>query len=196
MESREIVDRWAVERSGQLLLWEDHDQLIRTTPFKAVDPDFDRQVLIHFWMNVYKGDAWNVEEKVEYEIWKTYHDPLYSMFLYVKPEGYMRESCQSCLQIAGYKKEPLEDHMKELLMWLPHYKCVTNSENDRKAQYFSIFEHTLSEGGIYNAWVYSPTECEIGFTRYGHYSVKHRFDSLEKMLDYIRLNYWYEKRHR
>lgn len=201
MDSKEIIERWGIQREGQLRLWEDYDQLIRITPFRSVHPDFDREVMLHFWMHVYKGDADNADDRTDYEIWKSYYNPLCQLFEFARPDGWLNEVAQPVIQLSTSRKEPLEDHMKELHMWLPHCKYITNSYDrrtssgnepeSRKALYISVLEHTLGSAGIYNIWMYNPGDCELGVTRHGRYSMEYRFASLEATVAYIRRRHWY-----
>jgi hypothetical protein len=190
MDSKTIVERYGANLIGQGWLWQDDDHVLRNTPFKSIDLEFDRAALVHFWMNVYIPDGHN-ENETPYEVYKTWNVPLYSLFKYVTISGYRPDSNQSAVRIGCIKKDPLEDQVAELKMWLPHIKpSLPDRYSDKTVQVVSILEDTLSLHGSYQMLIDGNT-YEVGMA--GLYRDKDKFGSLEEAVNLIRQRYWYKK---
>lgn len=197
MDSQTIVELFGAKLEGQQLLFEDHDYMLRNTKFKVYPNECvetNQEILIHWWMHVYVPDGYTHEQKTEYEIYKTWSNALWHNFKYVMPEGYCQDTHQSSIRLACRKHIPLAPQLKELELWLPHMKEITdeNGRGDRKAKYVSIFEHTLSKGACFSLSVYSETEITLNALSYSHHRVLQKFDSLAAAVDYVRLHHWYE----
>lgn len=57
MDSQTIVEKYQAKLSGQQMLFADHDYILRQTSFKSIDPSFDKESIVHFWMNVYVSNS-------------------------------------------------------------------------------------------------------------------------------------------
>lgn len=196
MDSQTIVERYGAKLKGQQLLFPEHEYTLRHTPFQPTgDRDFDRETLVHWWMHVYIPDGYG-SEKTPYEIYQTWSNGLWPLFLYCKPSGYLPETYQSAIQLSCYKNEPLEDHLADVRLWLPHCKPFTYKDKkgeSRPGVHVGIFERTLSEHGVYDLRVWSETDMDLGKTTYGRYQVLQHFTSLEEAVAYIQKHHYYEK---
>lgn len=181
--SKEIIDKWKVVRKGQLLLFEDYDDLLLQTPFIVTDDsNFDTMVLIHFWMNVYKPSANTIKQ----DVYRTWVNGLYKYFKYAYPRtGYFTETNQSEVSFAAIRKDDLKPQLEELSLWIPFIKPLNNKHSVCKI--IDIFEHTLSYNGSYSLNI-----CDNQYKIIRNNSVKAEFDSLESVVSYIKNNLWYE----
>lgn len=191
MDSKTIVDAYGAKLSGQGLLFEDHDYTLRHTPFKEINPQFDREAVVHWWMNVYVPDGWG-DDRTPQEIHETWSSAIFKTFLYIHQSGYNPRTNQTSIDIACIGDVPVEPQLEELRMWLSEYKPIP-TEGDGDVHYVGIFESTLSEFGIYHLEVYDDESCIIRKTTYGRPEILSTFDNLKSALDYIRLNLWYQK---
>ena len=71
MDSKTIVDRYGAKLKGQQMLFTDYDYILRHTKFQSVDPDFNREALVHWWMNVYLPEYRGRDESTPYEIYSS-----------------------------------------------------------------------------------------------------------------------------
>jgi hypothetical protein len=191
MDSKMIVERYGAKNSKPLL-WDDHDLTLRKTEFKATgDWNFDRQTLVHWWMNVYVPNGQR-DEETPYEVYKTWSSAVGRYFPFAKAGGgYNPKTDQSAVEICTYKNFPVEPQLNDLQLWLPHLKPI--EEDGRSYQYLGIFEHTLSEGGVFFLRIYSETDVALWKTTYGHSRLLRSFPMLQEAVLYVSKNHWYEK---
>lgn len=188
MESQAIVDRWGAKLSGQQVLFPDPDLVLRRTLFTETgDKSFDQEALIHWWMHVYNYDKdYLPDNKVPYEVYKTYSNALLKFFNYAKASGcYSPKTNQSVIDLACYKHKPVEDHMAELNMWLPHIIEING------CKYVKIFERSLSEYGVYTMRVYKD-RTDLEFCRHGHVEVIETRPTVEKMVAHVHDRHYYQ----
>jgi hypothetical protein len=107
--------------------------------------------------------------------------------------GYWLETRQSVVQLMLYRDDiaDMNRQIEGLKRIIPH---LTPFEVGSKR--IKIFEDTLSANGSYSLFIW-PDRYEVAHTRYGHDHVKKTTATLEEIVDYIRINHWYEegKRH-
>ncbi len=194
MDSKTIVERYGAKLKGQQRLFEDDDLVLRNTKFKSINPEFDKEALVHFWMNVYMPEDYG-DGKTPYEIYKTWSNGMWKCFRYIKTDGYRPDTNQSHINVMCYKKTPLEPQLAELAMWLPHIKPGRdeNGRGERQGKHVGIFESSLSAGGVFGMTIYSDTEVVIGKVTYGSYRDIKEFDGVASAVDYIRNNLWYDE---
>ncbi len=201
MNSKTIVEKYEAKLEGQQFLWTDYDYILRKTPFKSVDPNFDHETLVHWWMYVYCPVSDLTEETVSLEIFKSWSDGIHKTFKHISCFGYRPETNQSALNFRAYKDEPTDEMVAELGLWLPHVKpadCYVDGESKHKRRqgvYIHIQEETCSERGAYSLQVFGD-EYEVGRLTHGHYRVLKRFTNLQEVVSYISQHHWLgEKRH-
>lgn len=197
--SKFFADAFNAKLTGQQLLFEDYDLILRRTPFKdlfepqaeQVRTEFNRTALIHWWMNVYVPNG-RGDQETPYEVYRTWSNAMWQNFKYVSCDGYRIETNQNVVKIACCKKEPLEPQLEELKLWIPHIK-ESMDEEQRMGKHISIFERGLCEYAIYSLAVYSDLDIVIGEFSHGSYKVVNKFDNLAEAVDLIRNKYWYTK---
>lgn len=190
MDSKTIVDRYEAKLEGQQFLWDDYDYILRHTNFKAIDPDFDREALVQWWMNAYVPDGYG-EQATPYKVWDTWYNAMWKSFKHVRIHGIRPETNQSAIKFSAIKNMPLEPQVQELVMWLPHIKESLGVKGDKKGKCVNIFESTLSQHGVYSLMVYNETKFVI---KRGFYDIIKEFSTLETAVDYIRHHLWYQKK--
>jgi len=192
MNSSEIVKEYNVIMPGQQFLFKDDDATLRRTRFKSIDPVFDKEAIIHWWMNVYTPT--NCIETSQ-EVYSSWHCAVHANFKYIGIAGYNCGTLQSAIRFAAYKKDPIEEQLEELQMWLPHIRPSVdeNGRGDRKAKHVSILERTLSQYACYSMSVYNDNEITVNSLAYGSHNVLKKFDNLKYVISFIRARHWYKK---
>lgn len=179
MNSKEIVAAYKAKLSGQQLLVEDDDFILRHTSFKSISPLFDKQVLVHWWMNVHIPPG-SKNESTPSEIFRSWDNAIYGRFKYVRPGmTYNLDTRQVIIKIGTRKSDELKPQIEELEMWLPFVKG--------HPKVVDIFEHTLSRWEIYKLHV-SPGLYKVKTTSRTIAS----FDNIIDTVSFIRKNHWYE----
>ena len=194
MNSAEIVEAYGAKLDGQQLLFHDDDIVLRQTKFNSITPEFDKQALIHWWMDVYLPEYRNVDEHAIQEVYNSWSNAIWNYFKYTSLSGYNPATNQQVVKFSGYLKEPVDVQTEELRLWVPHIKLCLNKDNGKMGKYISIFEHSLSANGIYSLWIYDNDDIGLGCTRYSHYEEKAHFDCLGKAVWFVVNHYWYEKK--
>lgn len=107
--------------------------------------------------------------------------------------GYIPEISQRAVQICMTKgdKESLANTLKGLTTVLPYIKALPSTES-KGYKFVDIFEHTLSENGVYHLYV-GKNDCKVTFTRYGREEIVKTAKTLKEILVYIQGNLWYNK---
>ncbi len=193
MDSNLIVEKYEATLKGQQLLFPDADIILRQTKFKKIDPEFDKQALVHWWMNVYVPDGYG-ENRAPQNVFSSWSNAMWGCFQVVHVSGYCPENEQSTVHFGAYEKEPLEPQIEELRMWVPHIKPV-KLDFDRPAKMIKVSEAGCGEGGIWSLRIYSDTEYVLGLRRYSHYHERAKFESLGKAVWFISQHYPYKKRY-
>lgn len=191
MTSEEIVNLWGIKRKGQQLLFEDYDNILRNTKFISNDDvEINKQILIHWWMNVYAiNDGRDFD--VPYEVYKSWSNAIGNNFKFIMMSGYHTISKQTIVSLACSKHLPLEPQLEELKLWLPHIIPTKNDKDKRESKYISIFEHNLSKDAIISLSIYSDTDISVNSFRYGQHKVLCPFDNIRDAVEYIWQNFWY-----
>jgi len=104
--------------------------------------------------------------------------------------GYFRDLEQSQVRIALVKNDPksLPATIKGLNKVLKHIKPIKGSYKQ-----IDIFDHTLSEGGVYRLMVSEEkSKYKIQITRYHREEILHEFNNLKEALALIQKKYYYE----
>lgn len=196
MDSSEIVKLYDAKVSGQQLLIPDDDFTLRNTPFKDTgNKQTNREIVVHWWMNVYEPNSYQYDTKTPYEIYRTWSNAANNNFHFAHANsGYNAYTNQSVVRLAARKKKKLDAQLFELNMWLPYIKQSKsqNPKESRLCSWVDIFEYTLSEHGSYSMEVFSETDVVIGVMRYHSWYEVKRLSSLREAVDYIRCNHYYE----
>ena len=193
-----LANLLGAELKGQQLLFSAPEIALRQTPFKSINPQTDREVLIHWWMNVYVPDGTGAEE-TPCEVYSSWSSAVYPAFRYVRPSGFCPETKQSTIKLSAYKHESVEAHLADLELWLPHIKPSTKNVTCRDeplkgpAKFVDIFERTLSEHGSYSLFIYAEDDLELQKLAWSNINIVHRSKSLVEMVEYVRDRHWYEK---
>jgi hypothetical protein len=190
MDSQTIVNKYEAKLEGQQLLFSDDDLVLRKTPFKSISEDFDKEVVIHWWMNVYVPNGYG-ELETPYPVYSTWSNAVYKCFNAVKTGGYCTETNQTGIEVCFYRDDPLDEQIAEVKMWLSHLKPI--KKGDTTAIHLGVFEHTLSEGGVYTLWVYPENKVILEKCTYGRIHPLKEFSSLDEAFKYVAQNHWYEK---
>jgi len=146
-------------------------------------PEFGYNV---WWMNVYVPNGWGKED-TDFEIYRTWSSALSNTFKFIGSGSYILETGQSALRVSLNKNSSVEEAVKELEMWLPHYR---KTEDD--SQHIGILEHTLSEYGVYFIKIFSD-KLRLMKTTYGTTRELESFDDLKSILNYVREHHYYKK---
>lgn len=103
--------------------------------------------------------------------------------------GYWLETRQSVIEVMLYQDDvaDMNRQIEGLKKIIPHL-IPFEAGNKR----IKIFEDTLSENGSYSLFIW-PDRYELVHTRYSHDYVKKTTATLEEIVDYIRINHWYEE---
>lgn len=104
--------------------------------------------------------------------------------------GYYPYSEQKAVEIVLYKgdQDNLEKTFESLSVLLPFIKPIDEAGNRR----FKLFEHTLSENGIYDLLVDVHGAWTLNKTTYGRESVLKTFDNLRDALKYCQEHHYYQ----
>lgn len=195
MNSKEIVKAYGATLKGQQLLFPDDDIILRNTPFiESGDKSFDREALVHWWLNVYVPDG-HGDDDTPYEVFKSWSDGISHNFKYINSFGHNPETQQRAISLWTYKKDSVEAHLEDLNMWLPHIIPSTdeNGRGERKAKHIEIMEHTCSRYGRYSMSIYSDREVTVNCLSYGRHRVLKRFDCIEDAVEFVKDNHCYKK---
>lgn len=109
-------------------------------------------------------------------------------YKYVRHQGYSPETNQEYLTVWLYKNTPLEKQM-EIKDFIPYIKPLNDGW-----KHVGIFEESLSEYDSYSLLI-KEKEFKVVAAR-GYYKVPKegiKFDTLEKAMDFIRLNLYYQE---
>lgn len=185
MTSKEIVDRYKAKLKGQKMLWEDCDFILKKTRFKKIDPEFDRQALVHWWMYVYGPEDYG-PETTPFEVFNTWSNAMYPNFKYVNVSGYVPATKQSCVQFSGYRHDPIQSQVEDLEMWLPHVK-----PNKKGYKFIDVFEYTASAHGIFFLEFY-PKSIHLNKTTYGTTATLKKFKTVAETVEYVVEHHPYE----
>lgn len=104
--------------------------------------------------------------------------------------GYCPYSEQKSLQVMLYKgaQDNLDKTFESINLVLPFIKPI-NDEGERR---FKLFEHTLSEHGIYDLKVDKEGVWTLNKTTYGRKRVEKTFENLYDALKYCQQHHYYE----
>jgi hypothetical protein len=108
----------------------------------------------------------------------------------LRSDGFFRETGQVCIRVCLYRNDEksVAKTLAGLRKVLPYLKSVQDG-----CVIIDIFEHTLSENGIYNLWIDKKKKrYEVKKTTYGYEETVMKFDDLRKTLEYIQENHYYE----
>jgi hypothetical protein len=130
------------------------------------------------------SDVDNVDDSWYKKIEKFFNDN----YKYVKHSGYNPETNQDYLQVWLYKNTPVEKQM-ELKDFIPYIKPSKDGW-----KHVGIFDSGCSEYDTYSLHIKDNKYKIVGAR--GYYKVSKEgivFDTLEKAMDYIRLNLYYQE---
>lgn len=165
----------------QKTLWPEYDAVMRAASFQSVSPEFDKAAVAHWWMNTYWPDSSDTPQ----EVYKSWHSSVYANFKYITISGFYYDSRQSVIQVRCYLNTPIEPVIEELQYFLPHIKNIEFANEQGKV--LGIFESTLCQHGVYSLLLNDKISL------YCNRRVIETFDTLEKSIEYIRANHWYQR---
>lgn len=197
MNSQIIVEKYgATLKCRQQMLWDDYDLILTQTEYKNTgDFDFDRQAVAHWWMNIYTPQMFDFSpiqtDDDKMNIYRSWDNAIHDNFDYCGCDGcFWPDINQSSVRISAMKKEPLEDHVKDFMVWFPLVK-----EDKEGVKKFQIFEKSLSRNESYYLHIKGDNAKIISNS--GYCDTKHlaEFNVIEEAIDYIRKNlYWQKKK--
>ncbi len=192
MNSEKVVELLNTKLSGQQLLFDDPEFVLRNTSFKSTGcRDTDKQILVYWWMNVHVPDGIG-QNNTEYCVYKTWSNALYNYFKYAKISGmYSLKTNQNLVQLSCHKNDILKLHIEELEMWIPNIKTLKD-ENGVDYKYISILEYSLSQYGVYSLGIYDNF-ISLDFCSYGRTRTLERFNRLCDAVEHIKNNVWYQE---
>jgi hypothetical protein len=125
-----------------------------------------------------------------YKLYQTINDRLPGLYAkgscWVNADGGMGQRCVA-LMIEKSKPNAMESALSSLSEILPHIEAI---EGKKK---LGIFEHSLSMHASYTAEINEDhTACRITSQSYGRLSEVASFDSIEKLVQYVHDNLYYE----
>lgn len=183
MDSKTIVDMYGAKLE-QGMLFPDYDYILRQTPFKSISPKFDRDSLVHYWMNVHVPDG-RGDLNTPYESYKTWADAVYKSFKRILLSGYNPKTLQQCVKLALNARKKIDRAKAELNLFVPHIKPVG------EFKLVSIFEHTCSLHGIHTLRVY-PERYEVWIQSYGNDRKSFGCTDLDTCLNHIKKYHYYD----
>jgi hypothetical protein len=105
----------------------------------------------------------------------------------LKSNGYYEKTQQVQIEVMLNYKQRIDKPLRKLRELLPHIKPLDNVRR------FGIFEHTLSEFGVFELIVAKDSEkCRLVKTTYGRQADITKFNDLKEALIYIAEHHWYE----
>lgn len=107
------------------------------------------------------------------------------------PSGYYPETNQTHVELKLIKGKPetKAKTIESLATILPFLKPIKDGK-----VHLGVFEHTLSEHGIYKLLIDKETmRCELTFTRYSRTSSEKTFENLNEAIEYIYDKHYYEE---
>ena len=187
MDAKTIALEYKVQHP-EPLLWEDWERVMRATPFRKTGDDwFDMQAIVCWWMDIYIPNS----RETDYQtVWRTWDRAVWNYFKYIRPGGYVIATNQSHIRLSCHRNQPIEDHIKELNIWLPYVKPVEDDEGILHKN-ISIFEHTLSEYGCYDLLIY-PDSYKLQKITYHRPRILATWPTLEEAAKYIHTHHYYE----
>jgi len=190
MTPKEMVELLGKQTVGYSLLWEDYDYILLNTPFKSTgDKKKDKEIIAYWWLSVYVPNGQG-PDKVDQDIYRTWSNAQYT-FDCVGPEGsYNPKTNQSAVQFCIEKDSDLQIGLEELNLLLPLIKSV--EDDGQRYKYFSVFEHTLSAGGVYHIKYYDDLNITLNITSWGSERELRKFQDTMELLKYIQKNHYYE----
>jgi hypothetical protein len=183
---------YEVDDSGKLIVTRDLIEANREPQKEdeAIFKDFTKQDTLDWWLLTY------LPNETPYWQYKCISNLWYEHFTYLNRGGYYLATNQGALEICCYKKVPLQEQLEEVKMAIPLLKefdmekCSTGV--DRPAKVLGIFEHTLSEYGVYELHIFEDT-IELTKTTYGRLELVKEFENIEDAVGYIRQHLYYRK---
>lgn len=202
-KSKEIVDRLGIKRTGQLLLWEDYNNLLLGSKFQSSgDTDFDRDMVAHWFMNVYRlkddyrfSDDRFTGDAFQY-IYHTWDNATYRLFRYARADGsYWTATGQSSVSITPYKYESTEDHIKDLNVWLPYCEPFPADVEHGGDVICNVFERTLSQYAVYRVHKRPDGTWKLVTTKHGTSVDGPEFSDVTSMMSHLQDDFYYQKYH-
>lgn len=188
MDSKTIVELFGAKIKGQQLLFDDFDFILKNTGYKKISPELDKEIIVHWFMNIYSHDDDYSTRKTDYEVYVQWSKAISENFKYVSVSGYLPETGQSCVKLACHKNEDVNLQLNELQMWLPHIKPI--KKDDKLIKYVRIFESSLSRHAAYALHI-CETEVFINKNSYGR-QTNQKFDDIATAVNFIHQNIWYK----
>lgn len=100
---------------------------------------------------------------------------------------YTTEPFQTALEIMLYEGTPHETYVKQINRVLP-LMC----KHDGKSKRIHLFEHTLSEYGVYDIRTEDDIHWYLTVTTYGHTKTIKEFQTLDECIIYCCKNHYYQ----
>lgn len=187
MTSNELFQLLEASPQGQQLLFDDPDYWLVKTPFKdSGNFVVNQEILIHWWMNVYKPGSY---PSIEQDIYRTWSNAMWQCFHRVSIHGYNPHTGQTALTLTLIKNEP-ESALQELELWLPHIKPWEYQELG-SVKTIHIMDRDCSEHGSITL-VIGDSKVYVTMMRYHRFSIIKTFGVLADAIKYLSEKNWYE----
>lgn len=174
--------------------FEEEDRPLAASEEAAIRSTLTKETVLKFFV----GYSDYSSASVPYKVWRVHNFEEAKLFEYVKHDGgRYYDSRQKVINtfrvtLPSLKNSFNVDLFKDELFNC--YEAVKAHYTDWPEDYiiFGIFEHTLSEGGIYELHMYNKNEYAITITTYGSQQELTSKLDFNQMVDYIRTNCYYD----
>jgi len=181
-QDEELLFSYEIQ-NGQLVMvkdFKDHDR----KDFRENEglPEITKEFLVDWWMNVYSAET---SPDIPYRYFHLYSNELHNFFSYVwLGGGYYVETGQEIVSVRCNRKADAQAIVDEINDFLPFIK----PQNGKKV--IKLFEHTLSEHGIYSLHADNET-IELVIMAYGKERTLQTFTNWLDAIKYCQLYHYY-----
>jgi|688.fasta_scaffold157792_6 hypothetical protein len=194
--TEEIIQAYKLDYRDYGLLFPDNEYVLSKTNFIDLgDKDLNKNIISNWFMNIN-------ERRVDNQVWQSWSNARHKYFSYCVTSGTINETKQACPRIALRKEHDTEPQLQELLKYIKHsIYCKERYKYDSKYIqylesrpfiYVQIFEHTLSEDGVYALHIFTPNDIGLYQLRYGSTYLLKNFHSFISAIEYTKENHYYE----
>lgn len=163
------------------------DKVLLDTKFKPLDSiDLTRQLIAHWWFNLYKGEA-----RLKEGVYRSWSNAVSKYFKYIGPSGSsFTDGSGPSLRLTLEKDANVDEAISEYEFWQPYMKERQEEQLGIKGYFLNIFEYTLSEHCCYYLWV-TDRKVYLTTSTYHCPDFNQKFDSLKEAFRYIKKNHYY-----
>lgn len=162
------------------------DKELLNTKFQQL-PGFKltRELIAHWWCNLYKGEA-RLKDGI-YNGWS--RAAQHRFFDYIKPSGCsFLDGTGPALSISLEKNANIEAAIEEFEFWRPYMKARKEKELGISGYFLSIFEYTLNEHGCFYLWI--GDKVWLTSSVYHCPDILKKFHTLRDALTYVREHHY------